>query len=155
MFPPVLFTVITPSATSHFAGDLSRFVTHSSRFLPSNSTIASEGAAPQVAPGVTTGGTGSQISVSSGFGLAGDCANKGAATAIKAADKRKLENGKRIMQRKYTQLPPSGQARLRGSCSRSPESRTRSDRRAVILPSILPITSLLLRNIECEPPITR
>src|ERR1700722_8763593 len=111
MFPPVLFTVITPSATSHFAGDLSRFVTHSSRFLPSNSTIASEGAAPQVAPGVTTGGTGSQISVSSGFGLAGDCANSGAAKAISAADARRLENGKRIIPRKYTQSRQSGQDR--------------------------------------------
>src|ERR1700678_2530685 len=111
MFPPVLFTVIIPSATSHFAGDLSRFVTHSSRFLPSNSTIASEGAAPQVAPGVTTGGTGSQISVSSGFGLAGDCANREAARAIRAADARRLENGKRIIPRKYTQLRQSAQDR--------------------------------------------
>src|ERR1700689_3506804 len=110
MFPPVLFTVITPSATSHFAGDLSLFVTHSSRFLPSNSTIASEGAAPQVAPGVTTAGTGSQISVSSGFGLAGDCAKRGAATAIRAADATKLENGMRIIRRKYTQLWRSGQS---------------------------------------------
>src|ERR1700674_1362503 len=115
MFPPVLFTVITPSATSHFAGDLSRFVTHSSRFLPSNSTIASEGAAPQVAPGVTTGGTGSQISVSSGFGLAGDCAKRGTVTAIRAADARRLENGKRIIPRKYTQLRQTAQDGRRSS----------------------------------------
>src|ERR1700728_55851 len=110
MLPPALLTVITPSATSHLAGDLSLFVTHSSRFLPSNSTIASEGAAPQVAPGVTTAGTGSQISVSSGFGLTGDCAKRGVATAIRAADTTKLENGMRIITRKYTQLRRSGQS---------------------------------------------
>src|ERR1700733_15405927 len=110
MFPPDLLTVITPSATSHLAGDLSLFVTHSSRFLPSNSTIASDGAAPQVAPGVTTAGTGSHISVSSGFGLTGDCAKRGAARAIRAADATKLENGMRIIRRKYTQPVRSGQA---------------------------------------------
>src|SRR5277367_4720050 len=104
MFPPDLFTVITPSATSHLAGDLSLLVTHSSRFLPSNSTIASDGAAPQVAPGLTTLGTGSQISVSSGFGLVADWARRGAATASSAADARSLENGKRIITRKYTNL---------------------------------------------------
>src|SRR5580704_15271353 len=109
MFPPDLFTVITPLATSHFAGDLSLLVTHSSRFLPSNSTIASEGAAPQVAPGTTTFGTGSQISVSSGFGLSGVWAKRGTATAIKAADAKSLENGKRIIRRKYTQPVRSGQ----------------------------------------------
>src|SRR3984893_7295355 len=110
MFPPPdLFTVITPSATSHFAGDLSRFVTHSSRFFPSKSTIASEGAAPLVAPGLTTLGTGSQISVSSGFGLAGDCAKSGAVMAIRAGAARRLENGKQIIRRKYTQRRPSGQ----------------------------------------------
>src|SRR5580693_10335284 len=91
--PGALFTVITPSATSHLAGDLSLFVTHSSRFFPSKSTIASEGAAPHVAPGVTTLGTGSQISVSSGFGLAGDCAKSGAVMAIRAAEARRLESG--------------------------------------------------------------
>src|ERR1700719_5372558 len=110
MFPPDLFTVITPSATSHLAGALSRFVTHSSRFFPSKSTIASEGAAPHVAPGVTTLGTGSQISVSSGFGLAGDCAKRGTVTAIRAADVRRLENAMRIIRRKYTQPHRSGQS---------------------------------------------
>ena len=44
MLPADLFTVITPSATVHFAGDLSFVETHSSRFLPSNRMIASEGA---------------------------------------------------------------------------------------------------------------
>src|ERR1700730_6005327 len=114
MFPPPdLFTVITPSATSHLAGDLSRFVTHSSRFFPSKSTIASEGAAPHVAPGVTTLGTGSQISVSSGFGLAGVCAKSGAVMAIRAAEARRLESGKRIIRRKYTQPRRSGQTTRR------------------------------------------
>jgi hypothetical protein len=45
--------------------------THSSRFLPSNSTIASEGGAALLAPGVTILGTGSDTSVSWGFGAAG------------------------------------------------------------------------------------
>jgi len=51
----------------HFAGDLSCAETHSSRFLPSKRMMASEGGAPLVAPGVTTGGTGSQTSVSCGL----------------------------------------------------------------------------------------
>src|ERR1035438_9711074 len=96
MFPSALFTVITPSATIHLAGDLSRFETHSSKFLPSNSTIASDGGAEQLAPGVTTFGTGSQISVSAGFsaaacacaacGEAGDCAKSVVAVARRAAN---------------------------------------------------------------------
>src|SRR5271156_748270 len=97
MFPPDLFTVITPPVTFHLAGVLSLFVTHSSMFLPSNSTIASEGGASmQAGPGVTTLGTGSQISVSSGFG-AGVCAKTGAATAIAAAQATRLKNGMRVM----------------------------------------------------------
>src|SRR5436305_3247765 len=67
MLPAFLLTVSTPSETIHWAGDLSCAETHCSRFLPSNKMIASEGAAPQVAPGVTTSGTGFQTSVSSGF----------------------------------------------------------------------------------------
>jgi hypothetical protein len=105
MLPPVLFTVITPSATVHSAGDLSFTETHSSTFLPSNNTTASEGGVPVfTGPGVTTFGTGSQISVSSGFGAgaAGVCANKGAATASRAAEVSNVEIGIRIMQRKYT-----------------------------------------------------
>src|ERR1700722_2491269 len=104
MLPSPLLTVITPSATVHLAGDLSRSESHSSIFLPSKSTIASEGGAPQVAPGVTTAGTGSQISVSSGFGLSGDWAKSGAATAHRAADTRSLENRMGIMRRKYTEI---------------------------------------------------
>ena len=56
-----------------------------------------------VAPGVTTFGTGSHTSVSSGRGLvpcspaAGCCAKNGALTANKAADARNLENGKHII----------------------------------------------------------
>src|ERR1700723_140705 len=117
MLPSPLLTVITPSATVHLAGDWSRTESHSSIFLPSKRTIASEGGAPQVAPGVTTAGTGSQISVSSGFGLAGDCAKRGVVTAIRAADTTKLENGMRIIRRKYTQLRRSGERRrLKESC---------------------------------------
>ena len=89
--PCALFTVSTPSATVHLAGDLSRLDTHSSRFLPSNSTIASDGGAALVAPGVTTLGTGSHTSVSSGFAAVGCCAERGGARG-KAADARNLEN---------------------------------------------------------------
>ena len=94
--PPLdLSTVRMPLATTHCAGDLSPIVTHSSSLLPSKRTMASEGGAPQVAPGVTTAGTGSQYSVSSGLGLgaawAGDCAKSGAARAMRAAELRRLE----------------------------------------------------------------
>src|SRR5580704_7979804 len=95
--PGALLTVMTPSATIHFAGDLSWADTHSSRFFPSNRTIASEGGALQVAPGVTIFGTGSQTSVSSGFGLACSCAVRGTATAIRAANARSVENCMRMI----------------------------------------------------------
>src|ERR1700744_3114242 len=101
MFPSPLLTVITPSFTFHLAGLLSLLETHSSRFLPSKRMIASEGAAPQVAPGVTTAGTGSQTSVSSGLAPAGAWAKRGADTASRAAEARNRENGKRVMRRKY------------------------------------------------------
>src|SRR5271165_2396074 len=74
-----------PSATIHLAGDLSLTDTHSSRFLPSNSTMASEGGAPSAAPGVTTLGTGSHTSVSWGLGAEGCCADR---RAMRAADAR-------------------------------------------------------------------
>src|SRR5664279_2126946 len=84
MLPCVLLTVIIPSATIHCAGALSWTDTHSSIFLPSNRMIASEGGAAEVAPGVTTFGTGSQISVSSGLDVA--CVAAGApATACAGA----------------------------------------------------------------------
>src|SRR5579864_4493881 len=73
MLPAVLFTVMTPSATIHFAGDLSCAETHSSRFLPSNRMIASEGGAAHGSPGVTTFGTGCQTSVSSGLAVGAGC----------------------------------------------------------------------------------
>src|SRR5262245_16417195 len=66
MFPRALSTTITPSTSFHCAGDPSFTETHSSRLFPSKSTIASEGGAVLVAPGVTTGGFGDQTSVSSG-----------------------------------------------------------------------------------------
>src|SRR5687767_7529592 len=69
MLPAGLFTVITPSATVHFAGDLSLVATHSSRFFPSNRMMASAGAVQVLVPGATTFGTGSQTSVSSGRGF--------------------------------------------------------------------------------------
>src|ERR1700686_2575915 len=82
MFPEplALLTTNTPSLTVHEAGDLSRVDTHSSRFLPSNRTIASDGGSESVAPGFTTLGSGSHISVSLGLprvplrGAAGGCA---------------------------------------------------------------------------------
>src|SRR5579883_2944231 len=67
--PRALFTIISPSLTNHGAGDLSRVKTHSSRFLPSKSTMASDGGAESVAPGVTTFGSGSHTSVSLGLPL--------------------------------------------------------------------------------------
>ena len=69
MFPDVLLTVMTPSATVHCAGDLSLVDTHSLRFLPSNRTIASAGGVVVLVPGATTFGTGSQTSVSCGRGF--------------------------------------------------------------------------------------
>src|SRR5271170_6268895 len=69
MLPASLLTVTMPSATVHLAGaERSCAETHSSRFLPSNRMMASDGAAAQVAPGVTTLGSGVQTSVSSGLG---------------------------------------------------------------------------------------
>src|SRR5271157_4451158 len=94
MLPADLATVITPSATVHCARDLSLADTHSSRFFPSKRMIASEGGAPQVAPGVTIFGSGSQTSVSSGLGpdeaaaCDGDCAGAEAGDwATTAVDK--------------------------------------------------------------------
>src|SRR5664279_2975842 len=71
MLPADFATDITPSATIHCAGDLSLADTHSSTFFPSQRMMASDGGAPQLAPGVTTFGSGSQTSVSAGLG-AGD-----------------------------------------------------------------------------------
>src|SRR5450432_2605355 len=69
MLPVSLLTVTMTGATVHLAGaERSWAETHSSRFLPSKRTMASEGAAVGVAPGVTTLGSGCQTSVSSGLG---------------------------------------------------------------------------------------
>src|SRR5690606_5093493 len=68
MSPVPLTTVIAPSATVHLAALPFRSV-QLSRFRPSKSTIASDGAAPGVLPGVTTLGSGSHTSVSFGLGL--------------------------------------------------------------------------------------
>src|SRR3974390_2337157 len=81
MLPAAFLTVMTPSATVHCAGDLSCADTHSSRFLPSKRTRASDGGAPHVAPGVTTFGSGAQTSVSSGLGP-GDGAACGEAETV-------------------------------------------------------------------------
>src|SRR5450755_4883786 len=122
MLPADLATVITPSATVHCAGDLSFADTHSSRFFPSNKMMASEGGAPQVAPGVTTLGSGDQTSVSAGLGPGeeaacdGDCAGADAGdwaasavditnTARSAAENK---SAVRFMLRTYT-----GYARIR------------------------------------------
>src|SRR3954453_10138131 len=69
MLPLGLWTTRTPSGTSHVAGDWSFTLTHSFRFLPSNSTMASDGGGVGSAGaggGVTTFGTGSHTSVSLG-----------------------------------------------------------------------------------------
>src|SRR5437867_663048 len=69
MSPDGLFTVTTPLATVHFAGDPSLSDTHASRFLPSKSTTASDGASASTRPGVITTGTGVQTSVSAGLAV--------------------------------------------------------------------------------------
>src|ERR1017187_1700476 len=114
MLPADLATDITPSATVHCAGDLSFADTHSSRFFPSNRMMASEGGAPQVAPGDTIFGSGSQTSVSAGLGPGkgaawdGDCAEAGdwAKRAVDNANtaKRAAESNSavRFMLRTYT-----------------------------------------------------
>src|ERR1019366_271506 len=86
MLPADLATDITPLATVHCAGDLSFAETHSSRFFPSNRMMASEGGAPQVAPGVTTFGSGSQTSVSAGLGPGEGAACDGDCAAAAAGD---------------------------------------------------------------------
>src|SRR5690348_15313339 len=60
--PGALLTVNTPSWTNHLAGEPSCAETHWSRFLPSKSTMASEGGCAGVTPGVTTAGTGDHCS---------------------------------------------------------------------------------------------
>ena len=89
MLPAFLLTVMTPSATVQPAGDLSRVDTHSSRFLPSKRTMASDGAAPGVAAGVTTLGSGFHTSVSSGLGLPGACCASTKAPDVSAASGRR------------------------------------------------------------------
>src|SRR3954468_8273469 len=91
MLPPPepFFTVMMPSCTSHPAGDWSFTFTHSSSFFPLKRTIASEGGSVQVAPGVTTFGSGDQTSVSSGLGLgACSCEKTGTARETKVAKRR-------------------------------------------------------------------
>src|SRR6185312_6419050 len=101
-----LLTISTPSLTIQGAGDLSRVDTHWSRFLPSNRTMASDGGAPSVAPGVTTLGSGAQTSVSLGLPrrplraasceAAGCCATSEAAAApASARSAQSLENRRR------------------------------------------------------------
>src|SRR3954447_18848007 len=86
MLPAFLSTVMMPSVTIHLAGALRSWAdTHSSRFLPSKRMIASEGAAAQVAPGVTTLGSGCQISVSSGLAVDGCWAKSADDRAIRKA----------------------------------------------------------------------
>src|SRR5690242_14581675 len=85
MSPPDLTTVATPLATDHFAGDPSLAETHWSRFRPSNRTMASDGGASLVAPGVMIAGTGSQTSVSCGFMLAEAWTTPGGASNCSAA----------------------------------------------------------------------
>src|SRR5580698_9229381 len=91
MLPAALFTVSTPSPTFHLAGDLSWAETHSSRLRPSKRTIASEGGAVQLAPGVTTFGTGSQTSVSCGLAADGFCAKRGEFIRIRTVNTRERD----------------------------------------------------------------
>src|SRR6185312_14200911 len=72
--PDALLTTMSAPLTNQRAGVWSCAETHSFRLLPSKRTIASDGAAPTRAPGVTTGGTGLHTSVSLGFSLLASCA---------------------------------------------------------------------------------
>src|SRR5690348_4184279 len=83
--PGALFTTMAPSLISQRAGVWSCAETHSLRFLPSNRMIASDGGAPRVAPGVTTGGTGLHASVACGFGVPASCAAIAGPTASRDA----------------------------------------------------------------------
>src|SRR5262245_55592861 len=100
MFPEGLLTVITPSATVHWAGDLSFVDTHSFTFLPSKRMIASAGAVVVLVPGATTFGTGSQTSVSCGRGFwvvgAACCAARGSVSAARIGSATKPEGMMRI-----------------------------------------------------------
>src|SRR5690242_156796 len=106
MSPLGLFTVITPFATVHFAGEPSFADTHSSRLRPSNSTIASDGGASLVFPGVTTLGTGVHTSVSSGRGAfpfccawAGRVANTASASTVAASERVVMDGNIRAVAR--------------------------------------------------------
>src|SRR5688572_20845977 len=116
MFPEGLLTVMMPSATAHWAGDLSFVDTHSSRFLPSNRTTASAGAVVVLVPGATTFGTGSQTSVSCGRGFwvvgAACCAARGSVNAARIGKARNREERVRIRPRIVTR------AAVRGSGAR-------------------------------------
>src|SRR5579862_4922943 len=107
MFPDFFFTVRTPSPTIQSAGDPSFTWTHSSSFLPSNSTIASEGGAANVAPGVTTGGTGSHTSVSSGFIFSVCWAHKPPHTEVANTNADSLNNSIRFIHGSLHERPPA------------------------------------------------
>src|SRR5687767_13512909 len=86
MLPVPFFTVNIPSATVHSAVlAVSRESTHWFRFDPLKRTMASEGMASVVVPGVTTLGTGCHCSVSSG--LAFCCADANNAPNAKTDNK--------------------------------------------------------------------
>src|SRR5688572_33458579 len=99
MLPLGLCTVKTPSCTTHVAGVRPLVLTHSSRFLPSKSTIASDGAGVGAAwsgDGVTIFGTGVQTSVSSGLGLSVDGAWAAATAGTRPATRANASEGIRL-----------------------------------------------------------
>src|SRR5579883_1151795 len=104
--PGALLTTMTPSRTSQRAGDWSCAETHSLRSLPLKRTIASDGAAPTVAPGVTTGGTGIHNSVSFGFGIAACCASPIALTASRHEVVKSFELSPRMLIQKSPYREP-------------------------------------------------
>src|SRR5690606_16495043 len=82
-------TVIAPSLSVHLGVPPSS-VCQLSQFLPSNRTIASDGASPGFGAGVTIRGCGSQISVDSGVFFEFSCANAGSASIAPSV---RSENG--------------------------------------------------------------
>src|SRR3954470_11799159 len=104
--PSPFFTVIMPSCTFHCAGEWPSTDTHSSTFLPSNSTTASEGGSVQVAPGVTTFGSGLQTSVSSGLVFAVCWAKNGMLRETRLA--RTKQRAIRVLIVEIEHTPPDG-----------------------------------------------
>src|SRR5271166_1864274 len=122
--PGAFFTVRMPFDTTQWAGVWSWADTHSSSFLPSNNTIASEGGAASVGPGVTILGTGCHTSVSSGLALAGCCAERAATMETRVANARNCES--RTLIDGLEDTPPEVRPPSRSDASKAPDCPRRA-----------------------------